>query len=114
MAGTDYEIKLSVHLDSEKVPDQMSWEATSHQDGPQEIKAFLLSVFDLETKDTFKIDLWTRDMQVMEMDRFFYQTFRALCDTYKRATHNDKLAAEMEQFTQYFGEQTDIIPSSTV
>ena len=75
----------------------------------KEIKAFLLSMFDADTKDTLKIDLWTKDFQVMEMDRFFYQTFRAMCDTYQKATQNNELANAMRDFTNYFGEKTGII-----
>ena len=32
----------------------------------------LLSLFDKDDLDTLKIDLWTKDMQVMEMDRFWH------------------------------------------
>lgn len=57
-----------------------------------------------------KLDLWTKDMQVDEMDRFIFQTIRAMADTYFKATQNNKLAADMQRFVQYFGEQTEIIP----
>jgi gliding motility-associated protein GldC len=75
----------------------------------QEAKAMLLAFFDKETKDTLKIDLWTKEMQVMEMDRFFYQTLRALADTYQRATSNSQLAESMQQFAKYFGEKVELI-----
>ncbi len=70
----------------------------------------LLSVFDQETKDTLKIDLWTKDFQVAEMDRFIFQTLRAIADTYQRATNNTALANDMQRFAHYFGEQAEIIP----
>jgi hypothetical protein len=57
-----------------------------------------------------KIDLWTTEMQVIEMDRFFFQTLRAMADTYFKATQNAELATAMQQFVQYFGEKTQIIP----
>ena len=60
--------------------------------------------------DTIKIDLWTKEMQVVEMDRFFFQTLKGLSDTYFKATNNAELASAMRQFVQYFGEQTEIIP----
>ena len=49
-------------------------------------------------------------MQVIEMDRFFFQTLRAMSDTYFKATQNKELAADMQRFVQYFGEKTEIIP----
>ncbi len=105
-------ITINVGLNAEQVPVAMEWKATEHPDGPvpQVCKAMLLSLFDDTHKDTYKIDLWTQDMQVLEMDRFFYQTLRGLADTYFKATQNRELAAAMQQFVRYFGEQTEIIP----
>ncbi len=105
-------ITIEVGLDEERMPIEMMWQA---QDGPkgeqfQACKAMLLSLFDKETKDTFKIDLWTKDMQVIQMDRFFYQTIKALADTYFRATQNRGMANDMQKFAQYFGEKTEVIP----
>ncbi|MCP3930002.1 MAG: gliding motility protein GldC [Bacteroidetes bacterium] len=106
------EIKIKVGLDEKNIPLKMSWKASDGaKDGKEEeCKAMLLSLFDVKTKDTLKIDLWTTDMQVMEMDRFFYHTLRSLADTYFRATQNKELANQMQQFAQYFGEKTSILP----
>jgi hypothetical protein len=43
------------------------------------------------------------------MDRFFFQTLRAMADTYFKATQNRELAVEMQKFVQYFGEKTKIL-----
>ena len=110
MDDKQYQITIKVGLDENKLPHSLSWDASgAGEEGEKNIKAFMLSMFDADTKDTLKIDLWTKDFQVMEMDRFFYQTFRAMCDTYHRSTKNDELANDMRQFTKYFGEKTGII-----
>jgi len=107
------QIRINVGLDKDGVPSKITWEAENTPKGnQQEAKAFLLSIFDKETKDTLKIDLWTKEMQVMEMDRFFFQTLRAMADTYFRATSNKELAVEMQKFVQYFGERTEILPKT--
>jgi len=108
------EIKLKVSLDKESVPIKINWTTADGPNGPvdSEAKAFLLSIFDKESKDTLKIDLWTKEMQVNEMDRFFFQTLRAMSDTYFKATQNSQLATDMQRFVQYFGEQTEIIPKA--
>ncbi len=108
------EIKMTIRLDDENVPVDIKWEA-SDDDSQKEAKpckAMLLSIFDGETHDTMKIDLWTKEMQVVEMDRFIFQTLRAMADTYHRATQNNKLANDMQKFAQYFGEQTETIPKN--
>lgn len=105
-------INIRVGLNENNVPIKMEWQSNDNPAGitPQECKAMLLSLFDKENKETFKIDLWTNEMQVGEMDRFFYQTLRALSDTYFKATQNKELATDMRRFVQYFGEKTEILP----
>jgi gliding motility-associated protein GldC len=105
-------INIEVGLNEELMPVDIQWQSADSPEGPdkQAAKAFLLSIFDKETKDTLRIDLWTKDMQVIEMDRFMFQTLRALADTYFKATQNAELSADMQRFVQYFGEKTEIIP----
>ena len=111
MSTRDSEIRITVALDEERMPTDMRLEGTDIGD-PQVVKAMLLSVFDLERRETLKIDLWTKDMQVMEMDRFMFQTLRGLAETYRRSTNNEELATAMAQFVTYFGEKTGIMPKS--
>lgn len=105
-------ITVDVGLDETNMPVSMSWSASDNPAGPhpQACKAMLLSLFDENTKETLKIDLWTKEMQVIEMDRMFYQTLRGLADTYFRATQNKELANQMQQFVFYFGQATGAIP----
>lgn len=103
-------IEIQVNLDDQNVPDKIKWSSTDGEQDIAESKGMLLSLFDKESLDTIKIDLWTKEMQVVEMDRFFFQTLKGLSDTYYKATSNAELASAMRQFVQYFGEQTEIIP----
>lgn len=111
MSASVSDITIRVHLDDDRLPDRISWRATDGaQEEAQDVKAFLLSLFDSEQKETLRIDLWTKDMEVGEMDRLFYNTLRSFADTYMKATGNNQLAGAMQQFAHYFGEQTEIIP----
>lgn len=109
------DINITVGLNEKKIPVSIKWKAEgSSTDGQAKpCKAMLLSLFDKETLETLKIDLWTKEMQVDEMDRFVFQTLRALADTYYKATQNAELATDMQRFVQYFGEKTEIIPKQT-
>jgi len=107
-------IKLQVGLDEQKMPATIHWSASeTEQEQVTEAKAFLLSIFDKEYKDTLKIDLWTHEMQVVEMDKFMYQTLRALAETYYKATNNVQLSNDFMRFVQYFGEKTEILPKGS-
>ena len=97
------EILIRVELDENKIPHKIFWKGEGSQEN--ECKAFLLSLFDKKTKETFKIDLWTKEMEVLEMDKFFYNTLSSLTDTYMKATSNEKLAGALKSFTMYFGDE---------
>jgi gliding motility-associated protein GldC len=105
-------IEIKVGLDEQNIPDKIEWKAEDkgQEATTTEAKAMLLSVFDKENLETLKLDLWTKEMQIIEMDRFFFQTLRAMADTYFRATQNTELATDMQRFVDYFGEKTEIIP----
>ncbi len=104
-------IEVQIGLNEDKIPQTIHWRSEDNPNGNEfaECKAMSLSVFDKEYKDTLKIDLWTTDMQVVEMDRFIFQTLRSLADTYFKATNNQQLANDMQLFVDYFGKQTGII-----
>jgi gliding motility-associated protein GldC len=102
------EIKFLVELDENRVPEHIFWTA---QDGGvqlEEAKAMLLSVWDSKTKETLRIDLWTKEMPVDEMKIFFHQTLVAMADTFERATQNEKMSETMRDFCDYFAEKLEL------
>jgi gliding motility-associated protein GldC len=105
------EIKVRVGLNAEQVPVKLEWMAEDNPEGAKwsEIKGMLFSIFDKDSRDTLKIDLWTDEMRVDEMNRFFYQALRSMTDTFYRATQNAEMANEMQGFVQYFGEKTNVL-----
>lgn len=104
------DITIRVGLNSEQVPVKIEWGASDRNNGVlEECKALAVALFDKDHRDTLRIDLWTKEMQVLEMDRFMYQILRSLSQTYLRATQNKELAEEMAKFAHYFGEKTEIV-----
>ena len=102
------EIKFLVELDENRVPENIFWTA---QDGGvqlEEAKAMLLSVWDSKTKETLRIDLWTKEMPVDDMKIFFHQTLVAMADTFERATQDEKMTATMKDFCDYFAEKLEL------
>ena len=106
------DITLRVGLNADHVPVRIDWGASDRNGGAMdECKAIAIALFDKEHRDTLRIDLWTKEMQVLEMDRFMYQTLRSLSQTYLKATQNKELAEEMAKFAHFFGQRTEIIPA---
>jgi gliding motility-associated protein GldC len=96
-------ITIDVHLDQDKVPDQINWKADSSTAAEaQRAKAVMLSFWDGADKSALRIDLWTKDMMVDEMADFFYQTIMTMADTYNRATHNQEMVDDMKKFAKDF------------
>jgi len=94
-------IQIQVSLDDQKIPEAISWNASdSSAENTRKAKAFLLSLWDGEEKTALRIDLWTKDMMVDEMEDFFYQTLVTLADTYQRATQYGDLAEDIKVFAR--------------
>ena len=101
-------IELNIELDDNKVPENLSWTATDGGIQDEEAKAILLSVWDNKSKETLRIDLWTKDMPIDEMKQFFHQTLVAMSDTFYRATQDEKMTATMKDFCDYFAEKLEL------
>jgi len=103
------EIKFTVELDENKIPEKLSWDAQDGGITNEETKAFLISVWDGKKQETLKMDLWTKDMPLDEMKLFFYQTLLSMSDTFFRATNDEKMTATMRDFCNYFAEKLDLL-----
>lgn len=102
------EIKIEVVLDENKVPEELYWSAEDGAIYKEEAKAMMLSMWDGKQQETLRIDLWTKDMPVDEMKKFFHQTLVAMSDTYNRATQDEKMTATMKDFCDYFAEKLEL------
>lgn len=102
------EIKFSVELDENRVPEKLTWSAQDGGVEAQAAKAIMLSIWDSKVQETMRIDLWTKDMPVDEMKLFFHQTLVAMSDTFKRATDDEKMADTMKDFCDYFAEKLEL------
>ncbi|MDH7445180.1 gliding motility protein GldC [Aquimarina sp. 2201CG14-23] len=102
------EIKIEIELDENRVPEKLQWTAKDGGIENEETKAMLLSVWDQKSKESLRIDLWTKDMPVDEMKVFFHQTLVSMSDTFNRATQDEKMAATMKDFCDYFAEKLEL------
>jgi len=108
MAKLISEIKLSIELDENKVPEKLSFTAADGGVENQDSKAMMLSVWDADKQESLRIDLWTKDMPVDQMKVFFHQTLVSMSDSYQRATQDEKMALTMKDFCDYFAEKLEL------
>jgi gliding motility-associated protein GldC len=103
------DINFRVSLDEKQVPASIEWKADdSGLEGTKPCKSVLISLWDGDEQTSLRIDLWTKDMSVEEMRRFFYETFMGMAETYQRATDEKDVAKEIRDFGDKFRQLTDV------
>ncbi len=91
------EIRLSIELDDENIPEHIYWNADDKGDaGLDETKSMSLSIWDHVNKNTLRIDLWTKEMPVEEMKYFYIDSIGGLAQSLLNATGDEHMANEMK------------------
>jgi gliding motility-associated protein GldC len=100
-----HDIRLMVEMSDDGI-EQIRWEADdAPEPGEQQAKAMMLSLWDARARHSMRIDLWTKDMTIQDMNDFFYQTLLTMADTYANATQNKDLMADIKIFAREFAEK---------
>ena len=103
------EIKLTIELDDQNVPEKITWESTdSANKEALPVTAFNLALWDHQYKNTLKIDLWTKEMPVDEMKRFFYETLQTMGDSFLRATGEKLIVEDLRDYCAHFADKMEI------
>ncbi|WP_432708236.1 gliding motility protein GldC [Pedobacter sp.] len=103
------EIKITVELDDNNVPETMVWESTDSVTKEQvAVKSMMLALWDHNYKNSLRIDLWTKDMPVDEMKRFFYETLQTMGDSFLKATGETLIVEDLRDYCAHFADKMDI------
>lgn len=103
------EIKLTIELDDNNVPETITWESTDAKTKEAlQVKSFMLALWDDSYKNTLRIDLWTKDMPVDQMKRFFYETLQTMGDSFLRATGEKNIVEDLRDYCAHFAEKMEI------
>ena len=89
------EIYFSIALDDQKVPEAISWRATDAGEKIHFAKAINIALWDRDEAGTMKIDLWTKDMPVDEMKRFYIDCIGGLSQSVLSSTGDEVMAQHM-------------------
>ena len=103
------EIKLTINLDDNNVPETIMWESTDAKTKEAlPVKSIMLALWDNNYKNTLRIDLWTKDMPVDEMKRFFYETLQTMGDSFLRATGETNIVEDLRDYCAHFADKMEI------
>jgi gliding motility-associated protein GldC len=95
------DIHFTVELDNQNIPEKIHWEATDNpNEGINDTRAIAIAVWDHYHKGTLKIDLWTKDMEVFDMKRFYIEIMSGIADTLLTATNDKKMSDSIEGLCQ--------------
>jgi len=101
-------LKFEIELDENQLPLNIEMHASDGAASERNIRALMVSAWTAKTKETLRIDLWTKDMPVNEMFIMYHQTMMGMASTLERATGHDKLAGALRDYCTFFAEQTKI------
>ncbi|MFA6276105.1 MAG: gliding motility protein GldC [Pedobacter sp.] len=103
------EIKITVELDDNNLPDQILYQSTDGENKDQvPVKSMMLSFWDHNYKNSMRIDLWTKDMPVDEMKRFFYETLQTMGDSFLKATGEENIVEDLRDYCAHFADKMGI------
>ncbi|MEP2667436.1 MAG: gliding motility protein GldC [Cyclobacteriaceae bacterium] len=93
-------INFKVELDEKNTPERIIWDASDKPDELSETKSISLSLWDHQQKNTLRIDLWTKDMPVDEMKRFYIDCLGGLAQSALTATGDEYISNEINNLCE--------------
>ncbi|MCE3259469.1 MAG: gliding motility-associated protein GldC [Bacteroidetes bacterium] len=102
------EIKFKVTIDENHLPQKIEWDAPDSGE-KSECKSAMIALWDSKENNTLRIDLWTKDMSVDEMKKFYHQNIMTLTDTYVRATNDHTTAESVRNFFRQVGKDIGVL-----
>lgn len=102
------EISFKVTVDENNLPHSITWSAPDSGEA-SECNSLMIALWDKKENNTLRIDLWTKDMMVDEMKKFFHQNVVTLADTYVRATGDEATGKKVKQFFTEIGKEIGVL-----
>lgn len=92
------EINIQIELDETNLPKNIKWDATDKEgEGLESTKSLSLNIWDNLNHSTLRIDLWTEEMSVVEMKRFYIDIIGGMAQTVLTSTGDEYMSEEMKE-----------------
>jgi len=91
------EINFQIELDESNLPKAINWDASDKEgEGLEATKSISLNVWDSLNHSTLRIDLWTDEMSVVEMKRFYIDILGGMAQTILNSTGDEYMSEEIK------------------
>lgn len=91
-------IKFEIELDDKNLPKNIQWDASDKEgEGLESTKSISLNVWDNLNHSTLRIDLWTEEMSVVEMKRFYIDILGGMAQTILNSTGDEYMSEEIKE-----------------
>lgn len=91
------DIKFQIELDEKSLPKTINWDASDKEnEGLESTKSISLNIWDNLNQSTLRIDLWTEDMSVVEMKRFYIDILGGMGQTILNSTGDEYMSEEIK------------------
>ncbi len=101
------EIHFNITLDENNIPEDITWHATDKPGDDDHTKAISIAVWDDREKNTMRLDLWTKEMQVVEMKKFYIDTLGGMGQSLLNATGDEAMAQQINALCDRLGKQLE-------
>ena len=89
-------IQISIELDSNNYPEKIMWDATDKpEEGFSETNSISVALWDHHQGNTLRIDLWTKQMPVDAMKKFYLDCLGGIAQSTLTATGDEYMAEEI-------------------
>ena len=102
-------LKFEIELDENHLPLNIIMNSGENNVNEDRIKALMISAWSAYSKETLRVDLWTKGMPVNDMYIMFHQTMLGMAVSLEKSTGHNKLAGALRDYCHFFAEQTKII-----
>ena len=93
------EIKFNILLDKDKIPEKITWnifEDLNNDNKMNETKSISISIWDNSNKNTLRVDLWTKNMIVNDMKKFYIDILGGLSQSILNSTGDNYMSNEIK------------------
>ena len=102
------QITFKVTVDENHLPLKIEGDAPD-SGNKSECKSVMIALWDSNENNTLRIDLWTKEMSVEEMKKFYHQNIMTLTDTYIRATGDNATADSVKKYFTQVGKDIGVL-----